>query len=858
MGGGSGSGRGAPVHASATMDTVGGLGRLAMNREEERLTRNDSFDTLSTSATTNSEASTYDGVGSVGVIGSKPSSSSRRRTRRQPPPPRGLLNLGNTCYANAALQCLFATALPHALLDQKKAAVFRRYASNGNLLALGSGSADSQDEDEDNIGGSGDDAGSSVGLMLDEDQTSEQKVATEERRKRREERKKRREARLREEEKRAQRELCKWLTGEMTELTRNYTAAARKVAEPVESGFFGSLFGSSNSSSIPPIDAVDPGSITRNVHKLCRTLQPYQQEDAHEFLRALLSGLVMDGQNRKLSALFDGLLESAVTCQTCRYTSLTRDRYMDLSLDIADKSVTDLPQALRNFTRTEMLDEDNMVECGRCKEKRVVSKGLRLATAPTVLVVQLKRFAFDMYGRMTRLNNDVKYPLRLEIGEYMSKANRATPPPYELVGLLVHSGRTCDSGHYLSYVKSGEKWYKANDSVVSEVTEEVALNQKPYILVYEVAGIKARHGCDTYHRYHRKANADADERSASRRGRATARDDSAQSSSSLRSNGARAQSAPRAGRHDKDGGRSTAPAHERGGSDDLNAKTAQSGEVAPENSSDCSAFSSLFGLLELCGGGTAQVADEDGGDQQEYQEGFSTRSPSVQSSGTSRNLEGLASDGAPDAAGSSAPQNKDVIGSMPPPTSSSPPLSQRKGSAPSPSSPGSARRLQRSASSGSARDLELNAARAYRKNLSHRKRASMAPEVERLTSTTEKAGEGDSSQRSGWSVSSSDGDASSASGAATEILAGKEEKGHHHRRRIKSLSRFARRAANKTTGAVLHHSVAVTSSSASSPRGRMLGGATHQQRRTTPAVRGKSKSRPRGSEGELPPLPTGK
>ena len=50
----------------------------------------------------------------------------------------------------------------------------------------------------------------------------------------------------------------------------------------------------------------------------------------------------------------------------------------------------------------------------------------------------------------------------------MSRVNKAKPPPYELVGVLVHQGGTCESGHYLAYVKCHSKWYKANDSGVSE------------------------------------------------------------------------------------------------------------------------------------------------------------------------------------------------------------------------------------------------------------------------------------------------------------------------------------------------------------------------------------------------------
>ena len=78
----------------------------------------------------------------------------------------------------------------------------------------------------------------------------------------------------------------------------------------------------------------------------------------------------------------------------------------------------------------------------------------------------------------------VRFPLKLEIGDYMSRVNKAKPPPYELVGVLVHQGRSCESGHYFAYVKCHSKWFKANGSVLSGADVSTVLGQEAYVLIY--------------------------------------------------------------------------------------------------------------------------------------------------------------------------------------------------------------------------------------------------------------------------------------------------------------------------------------------------------------------------------------
>lgn len=369
-------------------------------------------------------------------------------------PPKGLLNVGNTCYANAALQCLLSTALTPALLDPKAVDNFRSYSLNSALLPLPNGESLDRSNSQDSC-----DSKCDLKSELQSESRKESKR-----------------------KKRAYRKLqhsSQWLTRELTNMTKEYTS-------PLVAVNHSWWMPSSSMSGV----VINPANITKHPDKLSDCLRPYQQEDAHEFLRALLSTLTMNGHNTQLSSLFDGLLESAVTCIACRHSSMTRDRYMDLSLDISHSTTLSIADALDEFTKTEVLDGDNCVHCENCNEKQQVTKGLRLATAPSILVCHLKRFAFDRYGCMSRINKRVDFPQELLIGDYMSKMNKSKPPPYDLVGVLVHEGSSCDSGHYLAYVKAGGDWYKANDSVIEKVDLDVVLSQQAYVLLYEVAGLR--------------------------------------------------------------------------------------------------------------------------------------------------------------------------------------------------------------------------------------------------------------------------------------------------------------------------------------------------------------------------------
>lgn len=421
-------------------------------------------------------------------------SSTSAPGKRRPPP--GFLNLGNTCYANAALQCLFSTALSRALLEPRCFPVFRQYSSNGHLMVVVE-----EDLQPDLIG--------ETINIINNDKKGKHQPPLPSRPKRAKEPATIKPSWLKTPNKQRRNqmsELCQWVTEELTDLCVKY----RKKIAPNSSTFMAAVDSKeqfpalvakifTNCGKPPrPSNVVDPGNITRHVGRLSSCLRFGRQEDSHEFLRSLLSAMTMDGFNKDLSSLFDGLLESSVSCQHCGNASITRDRYMDLSLEIGNGEIKSLIDALEHFTREEMLSGDNKVYCETCKCKQHSSKTLRLATSPSILVCHLKRFDYDLYGRVRRLNKQISFSPTLDISPFMSLENKGKPPTYELVAFVSHQGRSCSSGHYLAYVRgsgghkgtSARPWYRVSDSDVQEVDLESVLKKEAYILMYEVKGMR--------------------------------------------------------------------------------------------------------------------------------------------------------------------------------------------------------------------------------------------------------------------------------------------------------------------------------------------------------------------------------
>lgn len=244
--------------------------------------------------------------------------------------------------------------------------------------------------------------------------------------------------------------------------------------------------------------AVSPTAFLTNLKSYARTLRPFRQEDAHEFLRFLLdamqkSSLIRAPKSLKpadpirettlVHKIFGGRLRSRVQCQVCKHNSDTFDPILDLSLDIRNLPSNTLGSALHKFTEVDHLRGSEKYKCEKCRKPVNATKQFTIDQAPRCLTIHLKRFTLT--GQ--KLSKQIQFTENLTLGkEVLSEGVR--PAHYTLRSVVHHQGSGPNSGHYIASVRhtagTSNKWFEANDDIISSLRGAPTGSSSAYILFY--------------------------------------------------------------------------------------------------------------------------------------------------------------------------------------------------------------------------------------------------------------------------------------------------------------------------------------------------------------------------------------
>lgn len=142
--------------------------------------------------------------------------------------------------------------------------------------------------------------------------------------------------------------------------------------------------------------------------------------------------------------------------------------------------------------------DDEEIDSENLKVKRNATKRVLINKAPPILTIHLKRFSQDARGRLSKLNGHVNFKETMDLRLYVDpRCEDRDNCIYHLMGVVEHSG-TMRGGHYIAYVRGGEKrkeksetehasspWYYVSDQYVHQVSLEEVLRCEAYILFYE-------------------------------------------------------------------------------------------------------------------------------------------------------------------------------------------------------------------------------------------------------------------------------------------------------------------------------------------------------------------------------------
>ena len=137
-----------------------------------------------------------------------------------------------------------------------------------------------------------------------------------------------------------------------------------------------------------------------------------------------------------------------------------------------------LGESLKDFF---VLDTLTGIECNKCTTRTIKTRQFIFLHKPEVLIIQLKRYTNSVKnGRqcLEKVEGHTSFPFKL----YLNSTPDCT---YNLSSVVVHTGRSLESGHYWAYVRVGELWWEMNDESVTKVHFNTVSQAEAFIIIYQ-------------------------------------------------------------------------------------------------------------------------------------------------------------------------------------------------------------------------------------------------------------------------------------------------------------------------------------------------------------------------------------
>ena len=206
-------------------------------------------------------------------------------------------------------------------------------------------------------------------------------------------------------------------------------------------------------------------------------------------------------QNNKsiITDCFYGILETKSKCAGCQYTKFNFQIYSFLEFPLQEVNLymyqmgrrfnyinqdgtnpdIDLYECFDYYQKIEMMNGQNQMYCNICNGNRDTFYGTVVYSLPNYLIINLNR------GKGAVYECKVNFPEILNLLNYVTFKEKTV---LQLYAVISHYGPSSMSGHFIAYCRHriNKKWYKYNDSIVTECTKpQEYYDGMPYILFYK-------------------------------------------------------------------------------------------------------------------------------------------------------------------------------------------------------------------------------------------------------------------------------------------------------------------------------------------------------------------------------------
>ncbi|VEU39287.1 unnamed protein product [Pseudo-nitzschia multistriata] len=265
---------------------------------------------------------------------------------------------------------------------------------------------------------------------------------------------------------------------------------------------------------------VEPIDFKKQLQTFAPQFLGYHQHDAQELLAFLLDGIHedlnrvkerpyvedrdCDGSNDEEDAvenwknylrrnkslvvdMFQGQLRNTCKCLKCGQINIRFEPFMYLSLPIT-KDCKSIDDCMDLYLKEDVLKGADQYFCEKCNEHVDGTKKQDIWMLPPVLIVHLKRFKYNDYGKVGSKNDaSIRYPVTEWDLKSRVKSSRGVYPMYDLYAVSNHMGGL-GGGHYTAHTlnRFDDVWYEFNDSSYRSVDDSVhqRLFKSSYVLFY--------------------------------------------------------------------------------------------------------------------------------------------------------------------------------------------------------------------------------------------------------------------------------------------------------------------------------------------------------------------------------------